>query len=83
MKTGNKNDKKILTFSLILLCTVETIDSHFVPIPILRRDNSGTESCQVGIFTSPDKVRIPTVRRTILELSRFLLCAEHKYVLYL
>ena len=34
--------------------------SHFVPIPTLRRDNSGIELCQVGIPTSPDKVKIPT-----------------------
>ena len=62
MKTENRNDKK---------------HSYFVPIPTLRRVNSGIELCQIGIPTSPDKVRIPTLRRTILELSRFLLCAEH------
>ena len=77
MKTENKNDKKILHCPRFLLCTVKTMDSHFVPIPTLRRDNSGIEPCQVGIPTSPDKVRIPTLSRTILELSRFLLCAEH------
>ena len=52
-----------------LLRTVKTTDSHFVPIPTLRRDNSGIEPCQVGIPTSLDKVRIPTLSGTILELS--------------
>ena len=32
----------------------KTIDSHFVPIPTLRRDNSGIEPCQVGIPTSQE-----------------------------
>ena len=50
--------------------------SHFVQIPTLRRDNSGVEPCQVGILTSSDKVRIPSLRMTSLELSRFLLCAD-------
>ena len=59
---------------------MKTIDSHFVPIPTLRRDDSGIEPCQVGIPTSPDKVRIPTLSGTILELSRFLLCAEHPHL---
>ena len=63
-----------------ILCTVKTTDSHFVPIPTLRRDNSEIEPCQVGIPTSPDKVRIPTLSGTILELSRFLLRAEHIYI---
>ena len=57
---------------------MKTTDFHFVLIPTLRRDNSGIEPCQVGIPILPDKVRIPTLSRTILELSRFLLCAEHK-----
>ena len=60
-----------------LLCAEKTVDSHFVPIPTLRTDNSGIEPCQVGILTLPGKVRIPTLRRTIPELYRFLLCAEH------
>ena len=80
MKTKNKNDKKKKRFyhcPRFLLCTVKTIDSHFVQIPTLRKDNSGIEPCQVGIPTSPDKVRIPTLCGTILELSLFLLCAEH------
>ena len=78
MKTENKNDKKkIQHYPQFLLCTVKTIDSHFVPIPTLRRNDSGIEPCQVGIPTSPDKVRIPTLSRTILELSQFLLCAKH------
>ena len=79
MKTKNKNDKKFLYYPRFLLCTVKTIDSHFVPIPTLRRDDSGIEPCQVGIPTSPDKVRIPTLSKTILELSQFLHCAEHIY----
>ena len=49
--------------------TVKTTDSYFVPIPTLRRDDCGIEPCQVGIPTSPDKVRIPTLSETILELS--------------
>ena len=77
MKTENKNDKKTKHYPCFLLCTVKTIDCHFVRIPTLRRDNSGSELCQVGIPTSPNKVRIPTLSRTILELSPFLLCAEH------
>ena len=79
MKTENNNDKKNLHYPRFLLCTVKTIDSHFVPIPTLRRDDSGMEPCQVGIPTSPDKVRIPTLSGTILELYRFLLCAKHRY----
>ena len=58
-----------------IICTVKTIDCHFVLIPSLRWDISGIEPCQVGIPTAPDKVRIPTLRWTIQELSRFLLCA--------
>ena len=77
MKTENENDKKNLTLSAIPTLHSETIDSYFVLIPTLRRDNSGIEPCQVGIPTSPNKVRIRTLSRTILELSRFLLCVEH------
>ena len=36
---------------------------------------------KVRIPTSPDKVRISTLRRTIQELYRFSLCAEHIYLL--
>ena len=50
-----------------LLRTVKTTDSNFVTIPTLRRDDSGIEPCQVGIPTSPEKVRIPTLSRTILD----------------
>ena len=62
-----------------LLCPGKIIDSYFVPIPSLPRNNSGIEPRQVGIFTSLSKVRILTLHRTIPELSRFLLCAEHIY----
>ena len=72
MKIKNKIDKKIKHYPRFLLCTVKTIDSHFVQIPTLHRDDSGIEPCQVGIPTLPDKARI-------LELSGFLLCAEHVY----
>ena len=64
MKT--ENEKK--HYPRFLLCTMKTIDSHFVPIPTLRRDDTGIEPCQVEIPTSPDKVRIPTLSGTILEL---------------
>ena len=37
-----------------LLCTGKSINSHFVPLPTLRRDNFGIEPCEVGILTSPD-----------------------------
>ena len=47
--------KKIKHYPQFLLSTVKTIDSHFVPIPTLRRDDSRIEPCQVGIPTSPDK----------------------------
>ena len=77
MKTENENDKKFYHCLRFLLCTVKTIYSHFVSIPNLRRDNSGIEPCQVGISSSPDKVRIPTLSGTILELSQILLCAEN------
>ena len=53
----------ILTLSPIPTLRRKIIDSHFVPIPTLRRDNSGIEPCQVGILTLPGKVRIPTLRR--------------------
>ena len=77
MKNENKNDKKKLYYLRFLLCTVNTIDSHFVPITTLRRDDSGIEPCQVRIPTSSDKVRIPTLSKTVLELAQFLLCAEY------
>ena len=78
MKTEKKMIKeKFQHCPRFLLCTVKTTDSHFVLIHAFRRDDSGIEPCQVGIPTSPDKVRIPTLSRTFLELSRFLLCAEH------
>ena len=51
--------------------------SHFVPIPTLRRSNSGIVLRKVRIPTSPGEVRILTLRKTIPELYRFLLCAEH------
>ena len=51
--------------------------SHFVPIPSLRRSNSGVVLLKVRIPTSSGKVRIATLRRTIPELYTFLLCAEH------
>ena len=55
--------------------------SHFVPIPTLRRINSGSVLCKVRIPTSPVKVRIFNLRWTIPELYRFLLCAEHVYLI--
>ena len=71
--------EKIQHCARSLLRTVKTIDSHFVPITTLHREDSGIEPCQVGIPTLPDKRRIPTLSATILQLSRFLLCAEHIY----
>ena len=53
--------KKILLCPPFLLCAGKTIDSHFVPIPTLIRDNFGIEPFHVGILTSPDIVRIPTL----------------------
>ena len=40
-----------------LLCLLKIIDSYFVLIPTLPRNNSGIEPRQVGIFTSLSKVR--------------------------
>ena len=34
---------------------MKILDSHFVPILTLRRDNSRIEPCQVGIPTLPKK----------------------------
>ena len=62
-----------------LLCPGKMIDSYFVPIPTLPRNNSGIEARQVGIFTSLSKLRILILHRTIPEVSRFILCAEHIY----
>ena len=59
-----------------LLTPGKVIDSYFVPIPTLPRNNSGIEPRQVGLFTSLSKVIILTLHRTIPELSRFVLCAE-------
>ena len=59
----NNNDTYILTLSSIPTLGRKITDSYFVPIPTLRRDNSGIEPCQIGILTSPGKVRIPTLRR--------------------
>ena len=52
-----------------LLCPGKIIDSYFVPITTLPRNNSGIEPRQVGIFTSLSKDRILTLHRTIPELS--------------
>ena len=61
-----------------LLCPGKIIDSYFVPIPTLPRNNSGIEPCHVGIFTSLSSensyfaqdnsrvVRSPTLRRTYI-----------------
>ena len=62
-----------------LLCLGKIIDSYFLPIPTLPRNNSGIEPGPSGIFPSLSKVRILTLHRTIPELSRFLLCAKHIY----
>ena len=51
--------------------------SHFAPILTLRRSNSGIILRKVRIPTLPGKVRILTLRRTILEFYRFLHCEEH------
>ena len=59
-----------------LLCPGKIIDSYFVPIPTLHRNNSEIEPREVGTFTSLSKVRILTLHRTIPELSRVLLWAE-------
>ena len=71
--------KQFLLCPQFLICAGKIVDSHFVPIPTLRTDNSGIEPRQVGILTSPGKERIPTLRRAIPELHRFLICAEHIY----
>ena len=63
-----------------LLCPGKIIDSYFVLMPTLPRNNSRIEPRQVGIFTSLSKVRILNLHRTIPELSLFLLCAEHIYM---
>ena len=63
----------ILRPRLFLLCA-ETISDHnttYIPCAILEL--SGT------IPESADRVGIPTLRRTIPELSRFLHCAEYIY----
>ena len=52
-----------------LLCQGKIIDSYFVPISTLPRNNSGIEPHQVGIFTSLSKVRILILHRTFPELS--------------
>ena len=44
--------------------------SYFFPILTLRRDNSGIVLRKVGILTLRNKGRIPTLRRTVLELHR-------------
>ena len=54
--------------------------SHVVLIPTLRRCNSGIVLRKVRIPTSPDKVRLLTLRKTLPELYRFLHSAEHMYI---
>ena len=54
-------------------------DYHFVPIPSSRRDSFGNESHWVGILTSPDKMRILTLRRTILEFLPVSYFAQNAY----
>ena len=41
--------------------------SQLVPIPTLRTSNSGIALRKIRIPTSPDKLRIPTLHRTIPE----------------
>ena len=53
--------------------------AHSVLIPTLPTDNAGIEPRKVRILTLSNKVGILTSRRTIQELSRFSLCAEHIY----
>ena len=50
---------------------------HFVPIPTLRRGNSGIVLRKVRIPILRNKVRTLTLRRTIIELYWFPLSAEH------
>ena len=65
--------KSLLCPRPFLLCA-ETISAHNTTcIPCAILELSGT------IPESVDKVGIPILRRTIPELSRFLLCAEHIY----
>ena len=71
--------KKNLTLSAIPLRR-ENNRFSLCPDSYFAQGNSGIEQCQVEILTSPDKVRIPALRKTILELSRFLLCAELIYL---
>ena len=76
---NNSNDPYILTLSPIPTLRREIIDSHFVPIPTLHRENSGIEPCQVGILTFPlqAKREFLLCAGTTPEFYPFLLCAEH------
>ena len=58
------------------------VPSNSISLRTKLKINVGTEPCQVGIPILPDKARIPTLSSSILELSRFLLCAEHIYYIY-
>ena len=64
-----------------LRCPGKIIDSYFVPIPTLPRNNSGIEPRQVGIFTSLSKVRILTLHRTVPELSVPIPTLHRTYIL--
>ena len=76
--TNTKNEHiKQVKANIYLLNALTSNYSYFVPILTLRRDNSGIVLRKVRILTLRNKVRIPTLRRTIPELYRFLLCAEH------
>ena len=63
--------KFLLCLSLFLLCAETISDYNRIYIPCAILELSGT------IPESADKIGIPTLRRTIPALSRFLHCAEH------
>ena len=62
--------KFLLCPRLFLLCAETISDHNTTCIPCAILELSGT-------IPESDKVGIPTLRRTIPELSRFLHCAEH------
>ena len=66
--------KFLLCPQIFLLCAKTISDHNTTCIPCAILELSGT------IPESADKVGIPTLRRTIPELSRFLHCAEHTQI---
>ena len=77
---GNAEVTIYLVQRKVRIGTIPELYLREVGIPTLRTDHSGIELHYERILTLSAKVGILTLRRTIPELSRSSLCAEHIHV---